>query len=181
MDSKISDNKIDPVPISQEIEENPSIWGKIGDFFREIGYNIAKFASEHPVITGTTVVLLSTAAGYFTGGPFAAAGGAIAGLQNAKDVVEACEDFVNRYEEEMREKEAKKDATIAKEHQAELGTAITQEQKNAKPTKPEFHEHHAKDQQERHPEIQHENSKLHAKQQELARQGGLFAHESGGR
>jgi hypothetical protein len=162
-------------------EENPSFWNKVGDFFEKIGYDIAKFASEHPFITGATVVLLSTAAGYFTGGPFAAAGGAIAGLKNSKDVIEACENFATKYEEKMREKEALQDEKIAKEHEPELGKAITKEQTEAKATKPEFHNNHAANEAKRHPEISHENSKLSAKQLDLQRQGDLFANQGEGR
>jgi len=73
---------------------------KVGNFFTKIGYNIADFCRDHPKITKSTLVALSTTAGFFTAGPPGAIGGFFAGFQGGKNVLEFCNEFADKYEKE---------------------------------------------------------------------------------
>lgn len=149
------DNVKENLNTSQEINKEEGLWGKIGDFFERIGYSVAKFAIEHPYVTRASVVLLSTVAGYFTGGGLAGAiGGAVAGVQRSGDVIEFCAKFANEYEIEIKQKEASRSNSIgsrSSEHALSQDKHLENDKSNIN-----YHNHHVKDELKRHPEINHD-------------------------
>ena len=96
----------DEILISEKaLAKEETITEKIGNFFAKIGYNIADFCRDHPMITRSTLLTLSTTAGFFTAGPPGAIGGFVAGLQRGSDLLKFCNEFCDKYEEKQFEKQ----------------------------------------------------------------------------
>lgn len=108
----------------EALAKEEGITEKIGNFFTKIGYNIADFCRDHPKITKSTLVALSTTAGFFAAGPAGAVGGFFAGFQRGSDVLKFCNEFADKYEEKEFAKQNLKASATAKGLSTEISAEI---------------------------------------------------------